>query len=179
MIYLYLKALHIIFIVCYFAGLFYIVRLFVYYCEANQKTEIQRTILQDQYRIMSSRLWYIITVPAGILALIFGVLMFVYNPALLKLDWIHMKLVFIVVLLVYHFKTQQFVNNIKNKCLTKTPIYFRFYNEGATLILFSVIFLVILKNAFNWIYGLIGLFSLALLLMIGIKLYKKVRERKK
>ena len=175
--YLYLKAFHIIFVVCWFAGLFYIVRLFVYYAEAQLKSDIEKEILSNQYQIMTNRLWHIITFPAGVLATVFGVWMLVENPALLQMPWMHVKLLFVVLLWLYHFKCQQFVKQIKNKNLTKTSSFFRIWNEGATIILFSVVFLVILKSAINWIFGVVGIFVLALLLTLGFKFYKKMREK--
>ncbi len=177
MLYFYLKALHIIFIVCWFAGLFYIVRLFVYYAETADKSEIEQKILRDQYTIMTNRLWNIITWPAAVLATAFGVGMFIYNPALLQLPWMHIKLLFVVLLIAYHLKCHQYVQQINKRTLTKTSSYFRLWNEGATLILFSVVFLVILKSTFNWIFGVVGLVGLSVLLMIGIKFYKRIRER--
>lgn len=178
MAYLYLKALHVIFVVCWFAGLFYIVRLFVYYVEANAKPQLEQDILKTQYRIMTNRLWNIITWPAAILTLIFGISLFVVNPYLLQQPWMHVKLLFVVFLIAYHLKCHQFVKQINNNTLTKTSSFFRIWNEGATIILFSVVFLVFLKNAFNWIFGVVGLVGLAILLMIGIKLYKQIRQRK-
>lgn len=175
--YLYLKALHIIFIVCWFAGLFYIVRLFVYYAEAQLKPEIEKNILSKQYQIMTNRLWFIITYPAAILGTIFGLWMLFENPALLKMPWMHVKLLFVALLWVYHLKCHQFVKQIASNTLQKTGSFFRIWNEGATLILFSVVFLAILKNAFNWIFGVIGIFVLALLLTLGFKFYKKIREK--
>lgn len=175
--YLYLKALHIIFVVCWFAGLFYIVRLFVYYAEAQLKSDIEKEILSNQYQIMTNRLWYIITFPAAVLATVFGVWMLVENPALLQMPWMHVKLLFVALLWLYHFKCQQFVKQIKNKSLTKNSSFFRIWNEGATIILFSVVFLVILKSAINWIFGVAGIFILALLLTLGFKFYKKMREK--
>ena len=175
--YLYLKALHIIFVVCWFAGLFYIVRLFVYYAEAQLKSVVEKEILSNQYQIMTHRLWYIITFPSAVLATIFGVWMLIENPTLLQMPWMHVKLLFVVLLWLYHFKCQQFVNQIQNKNLVKTSSFFRIWNEGATMILFSVVFLVILKSAINWIFGVIGIFVLALLLTLGFKFYKKMREK--
>src|SRR5690554_5091313 len=175
--YLYLKALHIIFVVCWFAGLFYIVRLFVYYAEAQLKPEVEKEILSKQYQIMTNRLWFIITWPAAVLATIFGTWMLLENPGLLKLPWMHVKLFFIVLLWLYHFKCHQFVKQIQIDSLVKKGGFFRIWNEGATIILFSVVFLVILKSAINWIFGVLGIFTLAILLTLGIKYYKKVRER--
>lgn len=176
--YLYLKALHIIFVVCWFAGLFYIVRLFVYYAEAQEEPEVEKEILSKQYQIMTNRLWFIITYPAAILATIFGVWMLVENPALLKMPWMHVKLLFVVFLWLYHFRCHQFVKQIEAGTLQKKGSFFRIWNEGATIILFSVVFLVILKNALNWIFGVVGLIALFMLLMIGYKYYKKVRQNK-
>lgn len=178
MLYLYLKALHIIFIVCWFAGLFYIVRLFVYYTETADKSELEQRILKDQYKIMTNRLWNIITWPAAILATLFGIAMLVYNPALLQLPWMHIKLLFVVLLIAYHLKCHQYVKQINQDALHKTSSFFRMWNEGATLILFSVVFLVILKSTFNWIFGVVGLLSLSILLVLGIRLYKRIREHK-
>lgn len=176
--YLYLKALHIIFIVCWFAGLFYIVRLFVYYAEAQLKPEVEKEILSKQYQLMTNRLWFIITWPAAVLATIFGTWMLLENSSLLQMPWMHVKLLFVVLLWIYHFKCHQYVKQIENRTLNKQGSFFRIWNEGATIILFSVVFLVILKNAFHWIFGVVGIIVFSMLLMMGYKLYKRIRERK-
>lgn len=177
--YLYLKALHIIFIVCWFAGLFYIVRLFVYYAEAQLKPEVEKEILSKQFQLMTNRLWFIITYPAAILATFFGGWMLIENPALLQMPWMHVKLLFVVLLWLYHFKCHQFVKQIATRTLNKQGSFFRIWNEGATIILFSVVFLVILKNAFNWIFGVVGIIVFSMLLMMGYKFYKNIRARNK
>lgn len=177
MLYLYLKSLHIIFVVCWFAGLFYIVRLFVYYAEAQAKGNPEKEILTSQYALMTERLWNIITFPAAILATVFGIWMFFINPGLLQLPWMHVKLLFVVLLWLYHWKCHQFVTQIKHGTLRKNGHFFRVWNEGATLILFSVVFLVTLKSAFSWIFGVVGLVGLSVLLMLGIRLYRKIREK--
>lgn len=176
--YLYLKALHIIFVVCWFAGLFYIVRLFVYFAEAKLKPEPEQSILANQYKIMSNRLWFIITWPAAVLATLFGVGMLIDTPIWLQQPWMHVKLAFVVLLWIYHFKCHQFVKQIENGSLNKTSSYFRIWNEGATVILFSVVFLVILKDSLNWIFGVVGIIGFMMLLMIGYKFYKKIREKR-
>jgi len=177
MLYFYIKALHLIFMVCWFAGLFYIVRLFVYYAEAQLKPEIEKTILSKQYQIMTDRLWYIITWPASILTVIFGLSLLYLNPGLLQQPWMHVKIFFVLLLFLYHWKCQTFVSQIKKSILKKNGSFFRIWNEGATLILFSIVFLAVLKNAINWIYGVFGIFLFAILLMMGYKFYKKIRER--
>ncbi|MVX35460.1 CopD family protein [Myroides sp. LoEW2-1] len=178
MFYFYLKALHIIFVVCWFAGLFYIVRLFVYYAETKDMPELQSSILREQYTIMTNRLWNIITWPAAILATIFGAWMLVEQPFWLQQPWMHVKLLFVALLFVYHYTCHLFVKQINDRTLTKTSSFFRIWNEGATIILFSVVFLVILKSAVNWIFGVVGIVGLSILLMLGIKLYKRIREHK-
>ena len=93
MSYLAVKALHLIFVICWFAGLFYIGRIFIYYKEAESKSENEKIILQNQFMIMAKRLMYIILWPSVVLTSIFGWIMVFRNPALLDLDWMKVKLV--------------------------------------------------------------------------------------
>src|SRR6056300_365311 len=99
--FLYIKALHIIFVVTWFAGLFYIVRLFIYQTEAENKLEPAKSILQTQYKLMSKRLWYIITWPSAILASIFAFWMLYQNPYYLSEPWMLVKLAFVLALYFY------------------------------------------------------------------------------
>lgn len=175
--YAYLKALHIIFVVCWFAGLFYIVRLFVYFAEAQLLEQPSRGILSEQYNIMVRRLWFIITWPSAVLATVFGLLMFVYNPYLLEQPWMHVKLALVFLLWLYHFRAHGFVREVKESRLSKSGAFFRIWNEGATLLLFSVVFLAVLKNSIDWIWGTFGIVTFAMLLMFGYKFYKRIREK--
>ncbi len=175
--YLYLKSLHLIFVITWFAGLFYMVRLFVYHTEAKDKTEPEQSILIKQYQLMQKRLWYIITFPSAILATVFAIILLVMNPGLLQMGWMHIKLFFVVLLWLYHLKCHQLFLQLQQNITKYSSSFYRVWNEVATLILFSVIFLVILKNSFDWIFGVIGLFGLSILLMLGIKFYKKIREK--
>lgn len=176
--YNYIKALHLIFVITWFAGLFYIVRLFVYHTEAKDKPEPEQSILIKQYQLMQHRLWFIITWPSAILATLFAIWLLILNPALLQMGWMHIKLFFVIMLWLYHLKCHQIIMQLQKNITKNSSQFFRMWNEIATLILFSVIFLVILKNSLNWIFGVIGLFALAILLMIGIKFYKRIREKK-
>ena len=173
----YVKALHIIFVVTWFAGLFYIVRLFVYQIEANDKPSPEKEILQKQYRIMTYRLWYIITWPSAILATIFALSLLHLNPAFLEMPWMQVKLGFVVLLFIYHFKCQKIYTELQNDTVKYTSNFMRLWNEGATIILFAVVFLVILKNAINWIFGVVGIIAFSVLLMLGYRLYKKILEK--
>ena len=175
--YFYVKALHIVFVVTWFAGLFYIVRLFIYFAEASEKPEPEQTILQEQFKIMQKRLWYGITWPSAILALTFGTLLLIIMPVWLEQPWMHVKLGFVFLLILYHLKCHQIFNRLQNDKKTWTSTQMRLWNEGSTLILFAVVFLVILKSAVNWIYGVIGIFLLAIILMLGVKIYKRLRTK--
>lgn len=165
--------------ITWFAGLFYIPRLFVYQIEAHQEEQPVRGILLKQLKLMTRRLWYIITWPSAILATVFAVYLLILNPAWLEDTWMHVKLGFVVLLFIYHGKTQQIFKQLENDVVKWTSNGMRLYNEGATIILFAVVFLVILKSAVNWIYGVVGIVVFALILMILFKIYKRYRESKK
>lgn len=175
--YLYAKSLHIIFIITWFAGLFYTVRLFIYHTEASAKASPEKEILQNQYKIMTKRLWYIITWPSAILASLFAFWMLFINPVLLDMPWMHVKLGFVILLYIYHIICNIMFKQLQNDIVKYTSTKLRLWNEIPTLILFSVVFIVVLKSAVNWIYGLIGIISFGLLLMIAIRIYKTMRTK--
>ena len=89
----------------------------------------------------------------------------------------HVKLGFVVLLISYHIKNHMIFKRFQQDDIQYTSNYMRIWNEGATLILFSVIFLVVLKSEFNWIFGVIGILALGVLLMLGIKIYKRIRKK--
>ena len=173
--YLYIKSLHLIFVVTWFAGLFYIPRLFIYQIEANERPEAEKNILLPQLQLMTKRLWFIITWPSAVLATFFACWLLYLAPDWLNESWMHVKLVFVALLFAYHFKCHHIHKQLMRGSFTWTSNQMRLWNEGSTIILFSVVFLVILKNAFNWIYGVAGIFILGALLMLGIRLYKRIR----
>src|SRR5690606_19659977 len=107
MIYLYAKAFHIIFVVCWMAGLFYMPRLFIYHTEAKDKGQEAYDILHKQFTIMENRLWWVITTPAMYITVAAALVMLHINPALLTMGWMQIKLAFVVGLIFYHFKSQQ------------------------------------------------------------------------
>ncbi len=176
-LYNYIKALHLIFVITWFAGLFYIPRLFVYQIESFYKPSPEKEILGKQLKLMAKRLWFIITWPSAILATIFAIWLIILIPVWLQQSWMLVKLGFVVLLILYHVKTHYIFKQLQNDDVRYTSKYMRFWNEGSTLILFSVVFLVILKDSFDWIFGVVGIFVLSLLLMLGIRWYKKIRAR--
>jgi len=176
--FLYIKALHIIFVVTWFAGLFYMVRLFIYHTEAENKEEPAKKILQTQYKLMEKRLWYIITWPSAILVSLFAFWMLYQTPSYLKMPWMHVKLAFVLALYLYHFKCHNIYKQLQRDEVKYSALQLRIWNELATIILFSIVFLVVLKNAINWIWGVIGIFLVSILLMMSVRLYKRIRAKK-
>jgi putative membrane protein len=177
MIYLYAKAIHIIFVVCWMAGLFYIVRLFIYHTEAKQRPVQEYQILHKQFVIMENRLWWIITTPAMYLTVLAGLVMLYQAPSLLQTGWMHVKLAFVLGLIAYHFVCQRMMGALREESSKWSSGGLRLWNEVSTLILFAIVFIVVLKSAVNWIYGALGLVVLAVLLMMAIRFYKKIRQR--
>ncbi len=174
--YLYIKALHLIFVITWFAGLFYIPRLFVYQIEAFHKPSPDKEILGKQLKLMAKRLWYIITWPSAILATLFAIWLLILQPSWLEQPWMHVKLGFVVLLIVYHLKTHHYFNQLQRDEVKKSSSFMRIWNEGATFILFAVVFLVVLKSAIGWVFGVLGLVVLGILIMLGFKIYKNIRS---
>jgi putative membrane protein len=175
--YNYIKSLHLIFIITWFAGLFYIPRLFVYQIEAFHKPSPDKEILGKQLKLMAKRLWFIITWPSAILSTIFAIWLLIINPGWLQQGWMLVKLVFVLLLFIYHYKSHLYYKQLQNDEVKVTSSYMRIWNEGATFILFAVVFLVILKSTINWIFGIVGLVVLGILIMLGFKLYKNIRSK--
>ena len=173
---LYLKAIHIVFVVSWFAGLFYIVRLFIYHVEAGDRPELERKVLQDQYKIMEWRLWYIITVPAMVISIATGVAMLLLLPGLLKIPWMHVKLGFVVLLLAYHACCWKILHGLQRDVLPASSLQLRMFNEIATLLLVAIVFTVILKSTGQWIWGVGGLVVLGVIFMIVIKLVNRNKK---
>ena len=177
MLYFYLKAFHIIGFVSWFAGLFYLVRLFVYHAEAFQRPANEQEVLIRQYGIMESRLYSIITTPAMIFTVICGVGMLVINPVLLQAGWMHIKLTLLILLIVYHFYCGATIRKFQEGKVTTKPFHFRLLNEAPTLLLISIAMLAVLKNQLNPLYMLLCLILLGLFFFIAAKLYKRKREQ--
>lgn len=175
--YLYAKAAHIIFVVCWMAGLFYMVRLFIYHTEAKQQSENEYRILHKQFVLMERKLWWIIATPSMYLTIIAAAVMMHLNPAWWSQPWMHVKLTFVLGLIVYHFICQRIMFQLAGETSKWTSIKLRLWNELATVLLFAIVFTVVLKSAINWIYGVVGLVLFAVMLMIAVKIYKKIREK--
>jgi protoporphyrinogen IX oxidase len=171
----YIKALHIIFVVTWFAGLFYLPRLMVYAAEANGlEDEKAKQILLSQYRTMQKRLLYGITWPSAVLTLLLGARLLMLYPLT---DWLIIKLVFVALLYGYHISLQVIFKQQNRANFNYSGQQLRAWNEVPTVILVAVVFLVVLKNTVDFWWGLLGLFGLVIILMLAIRIYKRVRNK--
>ncbi len=173
--YLYIKALHIIFIVTWFSGLFYIVRLFIYNTEAGEKEDPEKSILQKQFSIMIKRLWLGITWPSAVLTLIFGSwlwYLYGYLP-----QWLLIKLCFVVGLYLYHVSLHAIYRQQAAGIFKYRSQQLRIWNEVATIFLVVIVMLVVVKQNLSWVWGLTWLILFFVILMSAIKIYKLVRAR--
>jgi putative membrane protein len=169
-----LKALHIVAVVAWFAGLFYIVRLFVYLAEARERPEAERRVLDPQLRLMARRLWFGITWPAGVATVVLGLSMLplFWPPA----TWLELKLALVGVLVGYHLQCHRIHRALQAGEPTWSARAFRVWNEVATLLLVGIVFLVVLKDALSLLWGTVGLAAFAGLLMLGITAYRRLRQ---
>src|SRR5687768_2516371 len=173
--YNYIKALHIIFIVTWFSGMFYIVRLFIYNTEAGEKGELEKQILRNQFSIMIRRLWLGITWPSAILTLIFGGWMMILLGTIP--EWLWIKLIFVLGLYLYHFSLQHIYKLQMRGIFRHTSQQLRIWNEVATIFLVAIVMLVVVKQSMSLVWGMTGLVLLVIVLLGAIKIYKYVRRR--
>lgn len=172
---LYVKAIHIIFIVTWFSGMFYIPRLFIYNTEAQEKSEPERSILQKQFTIMIRRLWLGITWPSAILTIIFGgwmAYLWGYVP-----DWLWIKLGFVCGLYAYHFTLQRIYAEQMKGIFRFTSQQLRIWNEVATIFLVAIVMLASVKQSISIVWGVVGLALFIVVLMSAIRIYKLLRKR--
>ncbi|WP_346236534.1 CopD family protein [Niabella insulamsoli] len=181
MSYFYLKAIHIIFVVTWFAGLFYMPRLLIYNVEANDKEKDAKEVLQAQFAVMMKRLWYGITWPSALLTLVFGLTVLIsgnWVSTIFKKEglWLLLKLILVLFLYGYHCYTHIiFKQQLKGK-FTLTSQQLRMWNEVATLFLISIVMLVVVKQGISLIWGIAGTLLLVILLMLAIRIYKRIRN---
>ena len=177
MAYYWFKAFHLIGIVVWFAGLFYLVRLFVYHAEAQQEPEPARSILKKQYGIMEQRLYSIITTPGMILTVAMAVGLISTEPEILKSSWLHIKLAFVVLLIGYHHFCKSIMKKLEKGECKWTGQQFRALNEAPTVLLVLIVLLAVFKNslpldATTWLVA-----GLVVTMVASIQLYAKKRRK--
>jgi len=161
-------------VVTWFSGLFYIVRLFVYSAEANTKPEPERSILLKQFSIMQKRLWYGITWPSAILTLIFGTWLWYLFGSLPT--WLLVKLLFVLGLFFYHLSLHAIFKQQAKDLFKYSSQQLRLWNEIATLFLFTIVMIAVVKQMLSVVWAIAGIVAFAIVLLVAIKLYKKFRK---
>ena len=137
---LWFKAFHIIAVICWFAAIFYLPRLFVYH--AMSEDDVSR----ERFKIMERKLYRGIMTPSAFLTVIFGGIVYMYNPLYYSSSgWMHAKLFCVALLLIYHFLCWQHLKNFRNDKNEKNHVYFRFFNEVPVILLIIVVILVVVK----------------------------------
>ncbi|SRR6266487_4767336 len=175
--YLYIKALHIIFIITWFAGLFYMPRFFIYNTEAGERSEVEKNILRTQFGIMMKRLWFGITWPSAILTLILGPWIWYLLGSFPQ--WLVIKLVFVIGLYIYHFSVHAVYKQQMRGVFKYSSQQLRIWNEIATIFLVAIVMLAVVKQNMSVVWGIVGLILLIFLLMSAIKVYKLLRSKKR
>lgn len=180
---LYLKALHIIFIVTWFAGMFYMPRLFIYNTEAQEKSPEIRDAFRAQFTIMLQRLWYGITWPSAVITLILGPALMVKMGYWSQLSepynmWLVIKLGFVIVLYAYHYSLHMIFKQQCAGVFKYSSHQLRIWNEMATIFLIAIVMLVVVRQAISLVWGVLGLVLFIILLMSAIKIYKNIRQKK-
>ena len=173
MLYLTAKAVHIVGFISWFAGLFYLVRLFIYHAEAGERAEPDRSILRTQLQAMQARLWKIITLPAMVITFAGGITMVVLSWPVER--WLHYKFVWLALLLVYNFVCGSILHRQAAGTSTWSSARLRIFNEVATLLMAAIVFLAVFRSSMSAIWGALGLLGLGIALMVGIRLYRRIR----
>lgn len=179
MAYSWFKAFHIIGIVVWFAGLFYLVRLFIYHVEANQEPEPAKTILKNQYQIMEKRLYNIITTPGMLVTVAMAIGLLSTEPEVLKQGWLHIKLLFVAILLAYHHYCGRLMKQLAADECRWSSQQLRALNEAPTVMLLVIVLLAVFKNNLPTDITVWGVFGLIILMAATIQLYAKKRRRDK
>ncbi|MFM5889353.1 MAG: protoporphyrinogen oxidase HemJ [Dolichospermum sp.] len=177
MAYSWFKAFHIIGFVVWFAGLFYLVRLFIYHVEANQEPEPAKTILKNQYQIMEKRLYDIITTPGMLVTVAMAIGILSTNMDILQEPWLHFKLAFVAVLIAYHHYCGRLMKQLAADQCKWTSQSLRALNEAPTLLLVVIVMLAIFKNNLPTDMTAWLIFGLVVFMAVSIQIYAKIRRR--
>ncbi|MGA1262533.1 MAG: protoporphyrinogen oxidase HemJ [Prochlorothrix sp.] len=176
MAYLWFKAFHIIGVVVWFAGLFYLVRLFIYHVEAEAQPEPAQSILKDQYLIMEKRLYNIITTPGMAVTVAMAIGLLVSQPDWLHNRWLHLKLSLVVLLVAYHFFCGRLMRQLEAGTCRWGSKQLRALNEAPTLLLVAIVLLAVFKDSLPTSGTVWLIFGLVLLMAVTIQLYARKRR---
>ncbi len=176
MAYYWFKAFHLVGIVVWFAGLFYLVRLFIYHVEANEQPEPAQTILKNQYQLMEKRLYNIITTPGMLVTVAMAIGLISTEPEVLKEGWLHIKLLLVVLLIGYHHYCSRLMKQLaKNECRWSSQ-QLRALNEAPTVFLVAIVLLAVFKNNLPTDITAWGILAMIVAMAAAIQLYARKRR---
>ncbi|MEB3338977.1 MAG: protoporphyrinogen oxidase HemJ [Leptolyngbyaceae bacterium] len=179
MAYYWFKALHLVGLVVWFAGLFYLVRLFIYHVEADEQPEPAQTILKNQYQIMEKRLYRLITTPGMLLTVAMAIGLLTTEPDVLKSTWLQVKLGFVAALLAYHHYCGYLMKKLAaNQCQWSSQ-KLRALNEVPTVFLLVIVLLAVFKNSLPTDITVWVVVALIIVMAATIQLYAKKRRQDK
>ncbi|BAU43625.1 protoporphyrinogen oxidase HemJ [Leptolyngbya sp. O-77] len=174
--YFWFKAFHIVGIVAWFAGLFYLPRLFVYHAEAYEQPEPAQSILKNQYQIMEKRLYSIIMTPAMLLTVVMAIALITTEPEVLKEPWLHAKLALVVLLIGYHHYCKRLMKKLAADECKMTSQQFRWFNEIPTILFILVVMLAVFKNNLPTDIAAYGVVAMLIAFAAAIQLYARKRR---
>jgi len=176
MAYYWFKAFHIVGIVCWFAGMFYLPRLFVYHAEAYEQPEPARSILKNQYQIMEKRLYSIIMTPAMLLTIAMAIGLVTTEPAIMKEPWMQVKLTCVLFLVGYHHYCKRIMKKLAADECKMTGQHFRWFNELPTVFFVIVVLLAVFKNSLPTSLTTWGIVAMVVAMGVTIQLYARKRR---
>lgn len=176
--YPYLKALHLVAVVSWFAGLLYVVRLFIYHAENAARNEPERSVLHAEYVRIERMLWYRIAWPAFLATALFGLWLMILIRAW-ESPWFHLKAGLLLLLVAYHLLCGRIRKDLEAGRCRLTSVQLRLWNETATLLLFAIVFTAVLKSPSAAGKGMLGVLGFALLLMGAVTLVRRSRGKRK
>ena len=176
MAYLWFKSFHLVGVVAWFAGLFYLPRLFVYHAEANEQPEPARSILQQQYQVMEKRLYRLIMTPALVLTVTMAIAMLIAAPDLLKDTWLQVKLALVGGLIIYDHYCMRLMKQMARGEFRFTGQQFRWFNEVPTVFFVLIVLLAVFKNNFPTSAASWAIVAMIVAMAAIIQLYARKRR---
>jgi putative membrane protein len=171
------RAAHLISMVTFFAGSFYIVRLFVYHRNAEALWDPDRAVLLKQFKLMERRLWLYVTWPSLIFLLLSGAALLWKSPGSIALPYMQLKLGIVAFLVLHHLVNHRLYRLIGKGELRWSSFQLRLWNQGPTLFLGTIVLLMVWRDRVNWLWGLAGVFALGAALMIGVGMFRKKGDK--
>ena len=179
MAYLWFKSFHIIGFVAWFAGLFYIPRLFIYHIEVEERQEPVKTALKEEYSRIEKLLYKLIMMPAMIFTIVMAIGIISTEPEVIKETWLHVKLFFVVLLVGFHFYCGRLIHQLEAGTCPVSGLQMRRINEIPTILLGLVVLLAIFKDSLPTNITVWGTTVLILVFAVIIQLYARKRRSQK